>query len=68
MKDHSLEQEHTLEELGGQIRESKLQISDLKEELNKNRPEGTWAKDDSAKNCKGCQEEFSITRRKVSDL
>ncbi|XP_018562579.1 RUN and FYVE domain-containing protein 2 isoform X1 [Anoplophora glabripennis] len=64
LKDHCLEQEHTLEELGCQLRDSKLQISDLKEEINKNRPEGSWVKDNSASNCKACKKEFNLTRRK----
>ncbi|KAJ8949586.1 hypothetical protein NQ318_016217 [Aromia moschata] len=64
LKDHSLEQEHTLEELGCQLRDSKLQISDLKEEINKNRPEGAWVKDNSSTNCKTCNKEFNLTRRR----
>ncbi|KAJ8931498.1 hypothetical protein NQ314_015569 [Rhamnusium bicolor] len=64
LKDQWLEQEHTLEELGGQLRESKLQISDLKEEINKNRPEGAWVKDNSAPHCKACNKEFNLTRRR----
>ncbi|CAG9858385.1 unnamed protein product [Phyllotreta striolata] len=64
LKDQCIEQEHTLEELGGELKESKLQLSDMKEELNKSRPEGSWAKDDSTTNCKGCTKEFNLTRRK----
>nr|XP_023029040.1 RUN and FYVE domain-containing protein 2-like isoform X2 [Leptinotarsa decemlineata] len=52
LKDQSLEQEHTLEELGGQLRDSKLKISDLKEEVNRNRSEGGWVKDNSASQCR----------------
>lgn len=62
-----MEQEHTLEELGAQLRDSKLQISDLKEEVNKNRMEGTWAQDKSVTHCKSCEKEFNLTRRKVDD-
>ncbi|KAJ8921945.1 hypothetical protein NQ315_008579 [Exocentrus adspersus] len=64
LKDHCLEQEHTLEELGGQLRDSKLQISDLKEEIKKTRPEGSWVKDNSAVYCKACKKDFNLTRRK----
>lgn len=65
LKEHCLEQEQTLEELGTQLSVTKLQISDLKEEANRNRSEGTWVKDKSTTNCKGCNKEFSLTRRRV---
>ncbi|CAH1964818.1 unnamed protein product [Acanthoscelides obtectus] len=64
MKDHCLEQDHTLEELGAQLRDSKLEISDLKEEINKNRPDGAWVKDNTALECKACNKEFNLTRRR----
>ncbi|XP_030751670.1 RUN and FYVE domain-containing protein 2 isoform X2 [Sitophilus oryzae] len=64
LKDNCLEQEHTLEELGAQLRDTKLQISDLKEEANRNKSEGTWASDKTATNCKSCKKEFSLTRRR----
>ncbi|CAG9829371.1 unnamed protein product [Diabrotica balteata] len=64
LKDQCLEQEHTLEELGGHLRESKLQISDLREEITKSRPEGSWAKDHTAAKCKACTKEFNLTRRR----
>ncbi|XP_074025515.1 RUN and FYVE domain-containing protein 2 isoform X2 [Leptinotarsa decemlineata] len=64
LKDQSLEQEHTLEELGGQLRDSKLKISDLKEEVNRNRSEGGWVKDNSASQCGACNKEFNLTRRR----
>ncbi|KAG5897193.1 hypothetical protein JTB14_022548 [Gonioctena quinquepunctata] len=63
LKDHCLEQEHTLEELGGQLRDSKLQISDLKE-VNRNRTDGAWVKDNSANQCASCNKEFNLTRRR----
>lgn len=66
MKEQCLEQEQTLEELGTQLSVTKLQISDLKEEASRNRNDGTWVKDKSTTNCKGCNKEFSLTRRKVS--
>lgn len=61
-----MEQEQTLEELGLKLRDSNLQISELKEEVNKNKPEGAWVKDDSAINCKSCTKPFNLTRRRVS--
>ncbi|KAL1492248.1 hypothetical protein ABEB36_012726 [Hypothenemus hampei] len=65
LKDNCLEQEHTLEELGGQLRDSKLQISELKEEINRiKQADGAWASDSTATNCKSCKKEFSLTRRK----
>ncbi|XP_066156266.1 RUN and FYVE domain-containing protein 2 isoform X1 [Euwallacea fornicatus] len=64
LKDNCLEQERTLEELGGKIRDSKLQISELKEEVNKTKLDGTWACDSTATHCKSCKKEFSLTRRK----
>lgn len=66
LKDHCLEQERTLEELGLKLRDSNLQISELKEEINKNKPEGSWVKDKLALICKACCKEFNLTRRRVS--
>lgn len=64
LKEKCLEQEQTMEELGKQLSSSKLQISDLKEEANKNKVEFTWEDDSTVKNCKSCNKEFSLTRRK----
>ncbi|VEN55006.1 unnamed protein product [Callosobruchus maculatus] len=60
MKDHCLEQDHTLEELGAQLRDSKLEISDLKEEINRNRPDGAWVKDNTALECKACNKDTTV--------
>lgn len=65
LKDHCLEQERTLEELGVQLSSSKLRISELQEEVNKNRPDGAWVKDNASSNCKSCNKEFNLTRRRV---
>ena len=65
LKEQCLEQEHTLEELGSQLSSSKLQISDLKEEVGRNRIDGAWAQDKTATHCKSCGKEFNLTRRKV---
>ncbi|CAG9823724.1 unnamed protein product [Phaedon cochleariae] len=64
LKDHNMEQDKTLEELGGKLKDSKLQISDLKEEINRNRIDGTWAKDNTVSNCSACSKEFNLTRRR----
>lgn len=64
LKEHCLEQEQTLEELGVQLSASKLQISDLKEEATR-KVEGAWAKDKNVTHCKACKKEFNMTRRKV---
>ncbi|XP_017784619.1 PREDICTED: RUN and FYVE domain-containing protein 2 isoform X2 [Nicrophorus vespilloides] len=65
LKEHSLEQDQTLEELGRQLSLSKLQLSDMKEEASKSKTDSsTWAKDTSATHCKACSKEFNLTRRK----
>ncbi|KAF2901019.1 hypothetical protein ILUMI_05159 [Ignelater luminosus] len=63
LKERWLEQEQTLEELGAHLSVSKLQISDLKEEVVR-KVDGTWAKDNSTTHCKNCSKEFNMTRRK----
>lgn len=65
LKERWLEQEQTLEELGAHLSVSKLQISDLKEEVVR-KVDGTWAKDNTTTHCKNCSKEFNMTRRKVS--
>lgn len=62
------EQEKALEELGTQFGLSKLEISDIKEEisLKMNKTETQWASDKEVTHCKSCGREFNITRRKVS--
>ncbi|XP_076265928.1 RUN and FYVE domain-containing protein 2 isoform X1 [Rhynchophorus ferrugineus] len=64
LKDNCLEQEHTLEELGAKLLDSKLQISDLREEVNRNKSDSTWANDKTVTHCKSCKKEFSLTRRR----
>ncbi|XP_055524681.1 RUN and FYVE domain-containing protein 2 isoform X3 [Wyeomyia smithii] len=70
------EDQRTLEELGVQISVSKLQISELKERNLQQGGDvssksdsaanngGSWTPDRVVSNCKGCEKEFSITRRK----
>jgi len=70
----------TLEELGIQLSVSKLQISEMQEQRvnandsigNNQDPGGgissnigTWTPDKMTSQCKGCNRDFSITRRKV---
>ncbi|KAK9884835.1 hypothetical protein WA026_009059 [Henosepilachna vigintioctopunctata] len=64
LKEKCLEQEQTMEELGKQLSTSKLQISDLKEEVGKSKVDGTWADDNSVSHCKSCTKEFNLTRRR----
>ncbi|XP_038104614.1 RUN and FYVE domain-containing protein 2 isoform X2 [Culex quinquefasciatus] len=74
------EDQRTLEELGIQLSVSKLQIADLKERAQQHHNQttsgggdskgdsgsngGSWTPDKGVSNCKGCEKEFSITRRK----
>lgn len=67
------EAQTTLEELGIQLSVSKLQVSELQEkanfkESNKNSnidAGGTWTPDSMTSKCRGCNREFSLTKRKV---
>lgn len=65
LKEQCLEQEQAMEELGTELSYSKLQVSDLQEEVYKNKAEGTWANDKGFTNCKLCKKDFNITRRRV---
>lgn len=67
------EAQTTLEELGIQLSVSKLQVSELQEQAKNsdgrsyaNASAALWSPDDSTSMCKGCDKEFSLTRRKVS--
>lgn len=75
------EAQMTLEELGIQLSVSKLKVSELQEraktndaantslrsnsDLNSSTSDVWWTPDNAASKCKGCDREFSITRRKV---
>lgn len=72
------EAQTTLEELGIQLSVSKLKVSELQDKVkaqeNSNMRSNTdlsnagdvwWTPDNSTTKCKGCEREFSITRRKV---
>ncbi|KAK7794004.1 hypothetical protein R5R35_007438 [Gryllus longicercus] len=69
LKEICSEQERTLEELGVQLSASKLQVADLQEEANRAKGPtgesgGQWANDRLATQCRGCNKEFNLTRRK----
>ncbi|XP_056106182.1 RUN and FYVE domain-containing protein 1 [Rhinichthys klamathensis goyatoka] len=57
------EQEQALQEMGLHLSQSKLKMEDFKE-VNKALKGQAWLKDDEATQCKQCQKEFSIARRK----
>ncbi|KAM4746891.1 RUN and FYVE domain-containing protein 1 isoform 2-T2 [Rhinophrynus dorsalis] len=57
------EQEQALQEMGQHLSQSKLKMEDIKE-VNKALKGNTWLKDDEATDCKQCNKEFSISRRK----
>ncbi|XP_034764610.2 RUN and FYVE domain-containing protein 1-like isoform X3 [Acipenser ruthenus] len=57
------EQEQALQEMGLHLSQSKLKMEDCKE-VNKALKGQAWLKDDEAAQCKQCQKEFSIARRK----
>uniref|UniRef100_A0A3B4U0W1 RUN and FYVE domain containing 1 n=1 Tax=Seriola dumerili TaxID=41447 RepID=A0A3B4U0W1_SERDU len=57
------QQEQALQEMGQHLSQSKLKMEDFKE-VNKALKGHAWLKDDEATQCKQCQKEFSISRRK----
>ncbi|CAM1312891.1 RUFY1 (predicted) [Pycnogonum litorale] len=57
------EHEQTLEELGGQLCKSKLEVEDYKE-VNKTLKEAVWTSDKEAVNCKQCEKQFNVARRR----
>ncbi|XP_062856638.1 RUN and FYVE domain-containing protein 1 [Trichomycterus rosablanca] len=57
------EQEQALQEMGLHLSQSKLKMEDFRE-VNKALKGQAWLKDDEATQCKQCQKEFSIARRK----
>ena len=65
------EQEKALEELGAQFGVSKLQVSELKEQIFVKSPsknEVQWTSDKEVTHCKSCGKEFNMTRRKVRSI
>ncbi|XP_029627640.1 RUN and FYVE domain-containing protein 1-like isoform X2 [Salmo trutta] len=57
------DQETALQEMGLHLSQSKLKMEDFKE-VNKALKGQAWLKDDEATQCKHCQKDFSIARRK----
>ncbi|XP_034400222.1 RUN and FYVE domain-containing protein 1 isoform X3 [Cyclopterus lumpus] len=57
------QQEQALQEMGLHLSQSKLKMEDFKE-VNKALKGHAWLKDDEATQCKQCEKEFSIARRK----
>ncbi|KAI4818759.1 hypothetical protein KUCAC02_004061 [Chaenocephalus aceratus] len=57
------QQEQALQEMGLHLSQSKLKMEDFKE-VNKALKGHAWLKDDEATQCKHCDKEFSIARRK----
>ncbi|XP_061901681.1 RUN and FYVE domain-containing protein 1 [Entelurus aequoreus] len=57
------QQEQALQEMGQHLSQSKLKMEDFKE-VNKALKGHAWLRDDEATQCKQCQKEFSIARRK----
>ncbi|VDM48402.1 unnamed protein product [Toxocara canis] len=55
--------EKALEELGGHLSESKLRMVELKEELLP-LSDAQWEKDGDVESCKGCNVQFTVSRRK----
>uniref|UniRef100_A0A674PRG4 RUN and FYVE domain containing 2 n=1 Tax=Takifugu rubripes TaxID=31033 RepID=A0A674PRG4_TAKRU len=58
------DQEQALEELGSKLSESKMKIEDIKEANKALQGGQVWLKDKEASQCKLCEKEFSISRRK----
>ncbi|GFS50555.1 RUN and FYVE domain-containing protein 2 [Trichonephila inaurata madagascariensis] len=61
------EHERTLEEMGIQLKESKLKIEDLKE-TQMVMKEAVWTQDKQVTYCKQCNKPFSVARRKPLQL
>lgn len=57
------QQEQALQEMGLHLSQSKLKMEDFRE-VNKALKGHAWLKDDEATQCKQCQKDFSISRRK----
>lgn len=59
-------QERALEELAGQLKKEILKSNDLEEAANNSAlAQAHWERDKEVANCKKCEKEFSLTRRKV---
>lgn len=61
-------QERALEELAGQLKKEILKSNELEEAANSTLAQAHWEHDKEVTNCKKCEKEFSLTRRKVRSL
>jgi len=58
-------QERALEELADQLKKEILKSNELEEAANSTLAQAHWERDNEVANCKKCEKEFSLTRRKV---
>lgn len=65
LKDKYRGQERALEELAGQLKKEILKSNDLEEAAYSTLAQAHWEQDKEVANCKKCEKEFSLTRRKV---
>jgi len=65
LKDKYRGQEQALEEIADQLKREILKSSELEEAVNSTLAQAHWERDKEVANCKKCEKEFSITRRKV---
>lgn len=65
LKEQCRGQERALEELAGQLKKEILKSNELEEAANNTMAQAHWERDNEVANCKKCEKEFSITRRRV---
>lgn len=65
MNEKYQDQEQALEELAGQLKKEILKSNELEEAANSSLAQAHWERDNEVANCKKCEKEFSLTRRKV---
>lgn len=65
LKEKYCGQERALEELAGQLKKEILKSNELEEAANSTLAQAHWEHDKEVTNCKKCEKEFSLTRRKV---
>lgn len=65
LKDKYRGQEQALEELAGQLKKEILKSSELEEAATSALAQAHWERDNEVANCKKCEKEFSLRRRKV---
>lgn len=65
MNDKYRGQERALEELAGQLKKEILKSNELEEAASSSLAQSHWERDSEVANCKKCEKEFSLRRRKV---